>query len=126
MLRLRPGDAENHYNFSLLLRAQGRDSAADEHLNTARELAPADWVSAQQLANGGDGEASARNVDGLTPREIEVLTLVARGRSNQEVADELFISLRTVAHHVTSILTKTKSANRTEAAGYANRHGLVS
>ena len=126
VLRLRPGDAENHYNFSLLLRAQGRDSAADEHLNTAHELAPVDWVSAQQMATGGDEEASARNVDGLTPREIEVLTLVARGRSNQEVADELFISLRTVAHHVTSILTKTKSANRTEAAGYANRHGLVS
>ncbi len=126
LLRLRPGDSENHYNFSLLLRAQGRDSAADEHLNTAHELAPTEWVSAQQLGSGGAEAASSREMDGLTPREIEVLTLVAQGRSNQEVADELFISLRTVAHHVTSILTKTKSANRTEAAGYANRHGLVS
>ena len=50
---------------------------------------------------------------------------MAQGRSNQEVADELVISLRTVAHHVTSILTKTESGNRTEAAAYANRHGLV-
>jgi NarL family two-component system response regulator LiaR len=57
---------------------------------------------------------------------MEVLALVAQGRSNQEVAGELSISLRTVAHHVTSILTKTGSGNRTEAAAYANRHGLVS
>ncbi|PKB71215.1 MAG: hypothetical protein BZY87_06675 [SAR202 cluster bacterium Io17-Chloro-G6] len=124
LLRLRPGDAGNHYNFSLLLRAQGRDSAADEHLNTAQELAPADWGSAPQQGSDVE-EAPYQELDGLTPREIEVLTLVAQGRSNQEVADELFISLRTVAHHVTSILTKTKSSNRTEAAGYANRHGLV-
>ena len=125
VLRLRPGDPETHYNFSLLLRAQGRESAADEHLNTAHELAPPDWVSAQQQAGGSGEDAPPRQMDGLTPREIEVLTLVAQGRSNQEVADELVISLRTVAHHVTSILTKTKSGNRTEAAAYANRHGLV-
>ncbi len=126
LLRMRPGDAETHYNFSLLLRAQGRDSAADEHLGTAHELAPADWGAGLQPGGGGAEETASRELDGLTPREIEVLTLVAQGRSNQEVADELFISLRTVAHHVTSILTKTKSGNRTEAAGYANRHGLVS
>ena len=126
LLRLRPGDAENHYNFSLLLRAQGRDPEADEHLNTAHELAPTEWISAQQPGGEGVEETLSREMDGLTPREIEVLTLVAQGRSNQEVADELFISLRTVAHHMTSILTKTKSGNRTEAAGYANRHGLVS
>ena len=124
VLRLRPGDPETHYNFSLLLRAQGRESEADEHLNTAHELAPAEWVSAQQGRVDAE-ETPPGQMDGLTPREIEVLKLVAQGRSNQEVADELFISLRTVAHHVTSILTKTKSGNRTEAAAYANRHGLV-
>jgi DNA-binding CsgD family transcriptional regulator len=64
--------------------------------------------------------------DGLTQREVEVLRLIALGKSNQDVADELVISLRTVAHHVTSILNKTSAANRTEAAAYATRHGLVS
>ena len=121
VLRLRPGDPETHYNLGLLLRAQGRESEADEHLKTAHELAPAERFGAPQ--NGA--EVSSLQIDGLTPREIEVLTLVAQGRSNQEVVDELFISLRTVAHHVTSILTKTESGNRTEAAAYANRHGLV-
>jgi DNA-binding CsgD family transcriptional regulator len=64
--------------------------------------------------------------DGLSQREVEVLRLIALGKSNQDVADELVISLRTVAHHVTSILNKTSAANRTEAAAYATRHGLVS
>ena len=70
--------------------------------------------------------APATYPDGLTQREVEVLRLLALGRNNREVAEELVISLRTVAHHVTSILTKTGAANRTEAAAYAARQGLVS
>jgi len=62
---------------------------------------------------------------GLSLREVEVLRLVAAGRSNQQIADELVISPRTVHHHVTNILTKTGTANRTEAAAYAHRSGLV-
>jgi DNA-binding CsgD family transcriptional regulator len=64
--------------------------------------------------------------DGLTQREVEVLRLIALGRSNRAIAAELVLSLRTVAHHVTSILNKTNASNRTEAAAYASRHGLVS
>ena len=70
--------------------------------------------------------APATYPDGLTQREVEVLRLLALGRNNREIAEELVISLRTVAHHVTSILTKTGAANRTEAAAYAARQGLVS
>ena len=70
--------------------------------------------------------APATYPDGLTQREVEVLGLIALGRNNREIAEELVISLRTVAHHVTSILTKTGAANRTEAAAYAARQGLVS
>lgn len=64
--------------------------------------------------------------DGLTQREVEVLRLLALGKNNREIAGDLVISLRTVAHHVTSILTKIGAANRTEAAAYAARQGLVS
>jgi DNA-binding CsgD family transcriptional regulator len=62
---------------------------------------------------------------GLTQREVEVLRLLAAGRSNHDIAQALFISANTVANHVRSILTKTTTANRTEAAAYALRHGLL-
>jgi DNA-binding CsgD family transcriptional regulator/tetratricopeptide (TPR) repeat protein len=63
--------------------------------------------------------------DGLTGREVEVLHLIALGRSNPEIGQGLFISPNTVAHHVTNILNKTNTANRTEAAAYAGQHGLI-
>jgi DNA-binding CsgD family transcriptional regulator len=62
--------------------------------------------------------------DSLSQREVEVLRLVAAGKSNREIADALCISLNTVATHVRNILTKTGTANRTEAAAYALRQGL--
>jgi class 3 adenylate cyclase/pimeloyl-ACP methyl ester carboxylesterase len=62
---------------------------------------------------------------GLTRREVEVLRLIAGGRSNQEIADELVISRNTVIRHVSNIFAKTGVANRAEAAAYASRHGLV-
>ncbi|MBI5946983.1 MAG: AAA family ATPase [Chloroflexi bacterium] len=61
---------------------------------------------------------------GLSTREVEVLRLVARGRTNQQIADELVIALNTVARHVSNIFDKTGAANRAEAATYAARHGL--
>ena len=64
-------------------------------------------------------------IDDLTSREIEVLRLIAIGRSNADIAMVLAISLNTVATHVRNILAKTGCANRTEAAAYAMRHGLA-
>ena len=61
---------------------------------------------------------------GLSPREREVLQLIAQGRSNREIADVLFISTPTVKVHVRSILTKLALDSRTAAAAFAIHHGL--
>ena len=63
--------------------------------------------------------------DGLTQREMEVLLLIAAGKTDREIAEELFIGVRTVQTHVGNILNKTNAANRAEAASYANQQGLV-
>ena len=62
---------------------------------------------------------------GLTEREVEVLRLVARGLTNAEIADELGLSKKTIAHHLTHIFNKTTSENRTAAVTFAFRHGLA-
>ena len=62
----------------------------------------------------------------LTPRELEVLGLLAQGLQNKEIALELVISERTVKFHVSSILQKLDAGNRTEAVTIAIQHGLVS
>ena len=64
--------------------------------------------------------------DGLSHREVEVLRLVAAGKSNPEIGRELFISSNTVANHVRNILNKTNTPNRIAAAGYAMQRGLTS
>ncbi|MCO6452525.1 MAG: response regulator transcription factor [Caldilineales bacterium] len=64
--------------------------------------------------------------DPLTEREIEVLRLVARGYSNQEIADTLIIGVATVYTHVSNILAKLHLASRTQAALYALREGYAS
>ncbi|HEX3211588.1 MAG TPA: LuxR C-terminal-related transcriptional regulator, partial [Actinomycetota bacterium] len=62
---------------------------------------------------------------GLTGREVEVLRLIAAGRSNRAIAQALLISPNTVLHHVSNIFAKTGVANRAEAAAYATRRGLA-
>ncbi len=76
---------------------------------------------AQQLA------ASTRPAfpDRLTGREVEVLRLVAAGRTNREISEDLVLSLRTVARHITNIYAKIGVANKAEATAYAIRHGLT-
>ncbi|HYK72803.1 MAG TPA: response regulator transcription factor [Pseudoneobacillus sp.] len=61
----------------------------------------------------------------LTSREMEILLLMAEGKTNQEIADELFIALKTVKTHVSNILSKLQVQDRTQAVIYAFKHSLV-
>jgi DNA-binding CsgD family transcriptional regulator len=74
---------------------------------------------------GDVADAPAGNGHGLTRRELDVLRVLARGRSNPQIAAELFISTNTVATHVARILTKLGVATRTEAAARAREYGLL-
>ena len=62
---------------------------------------------------------------GLSAREVQVLQMIAEGKTNQEIASALFRSVNTVAAHVRNILAKIGATNRTEAAAFATRHGLL-
>ena len=84
-------------------------------------------------AAAADGQAPDRPADatapaaalGLTARELEVLALVAEGRSNRQVGEALFISAKTASVHVSNILAKLGVASRVEAAAVAHRLGLL-
>jgi DNA-binding NarL/FixJ family response regulator len=120
--------------------AEGRSSAAAE-LNLALEIALelearplVDEIRAlasrARLALGvaaheEKASVSADRALGLTRREVEVLRLVALGRTNRQIAEELFITEKTAEHHVSKILEKLDVKGRVEAAGVAYRHGLV-
>ena len=73
----------------------------------------------------GASAPAAALPDGLSAREVQILGLVARGLSNREIGGTLCISEHTAANHIRSILRKTGCANRTQAASYAHRQGLV-
>ena len=92
-----------------------------EHL--ARRIGMTRLIDDIDAVLHGSGDR-VRYPDDLTAREVEVLQLLAIGRTNKDVSLVLSISLNTVATHVRNILNKTQCANRTEAAAYAIRHGL--
>jgi NarL family two-component system response regulator LiaR len=77
----------------------------------------------QELRQGS--RASGQFDTDLSEREIEVLRLIAEGRTNTEIAEQLVISEHTVKRHVSNILSKLHLADRTQAAVYAWREGVV-
>ncbi|MDC7113331.1 response regulator transcription factor [Corynebacterium pseudodiphtheriticum] len=82
-------------------------------------------VGVDKQHRSSDNSASDNTAtEPLTPRETEILQLMARGLSNQEISQELFVSMPTVKTHVTHILRKTNSRDRVHAVLYAVHHGL--
>lgn len=124
-----PEVAQIRARLSGVLRAAGDAAGARVAADLAREAAHA--MGAQpllaELTALGSAPAPATGVDAaaLTPREAEILPLVAEGRSNGEIGKQLFISTKTVSVHVSHILAKLDAASRTEAVAVARRRGLL-
>jgi DNA-binding CsgD family transcriptional regulator len=118
----------NEYARLLLRRPGGDRTRAEALLGEAAGLAERIGMAAllgRIRALGSPAPAPTVLPDGLSPREVQILELVAQGLSNRQVGTTLSISEHTAANHVRSILRKTGCTNRTEAASYAHRHGLV-
>jgi DNA-binding CsgD family transcriptional regulator len=116
-----------HYQRARALLARGDGAAAAPLLSTAGALAERSHLTALlgRIRAIGSPAPPAALPDGLSSREVQILGLVARGLSNREIGGSLSISEHTAANHIRSILRKTGCANRTQAASYAHRHGLV-
>ncbi len=110
----------------LVCRGLGDDGTAEMELDAARSVF-------EELGAVPDLERVSALVptlgrgthDGLTAREVEVLALVATGKTNRAIATELFLSEKTVARHVSNIFTKLGLSSRSAATAYAYEHGLV-
>jgi DNA-binding NarL/FixJ family response regulator len=116
---------------SLRDRAKLRSQLADLSIEIVGEFASlrdahrGDLSADAIVMAGADVGESEPTVESLTPREIEVLALVAEGRSNKAIADALGISDQTVKFHVASLLGKLGATNRTDAVRRAVRRGLI-
>jgi DNA-binding NarL/FixJ family response regulator len=109
----------------LACRAMHDEDSAAMELEAARQVfdrlgAAPDLARVAALAR----ERGSTVPCGLSPRETEVLRLVATGRTNQAIAADLFLSHRTVARHLSNIFAKLGVGSRTAAAAYAFEHGI--
>ncbi|GAB6900060.1 response regulator [Kineosporia succinea] len=112
-----------------------KDSPPSELLNGIRVIASGEALLAPAITRklvGRFGErvrpttSAGSAVDALTPREVEVLKLIAEGMSNVEIAEAMVVSRETVKTHVSRILTKLDLRDRVQAVVFAHRNGLVS
>jgi DNA-binding CsgD family transcriptional regulator len=111
---------------AMACRALGDEDAARMELDAARQVferlsAGPDLARVEALT----GPARAKAGGGLTAREVEVLRLVATGKTNRAIAAELFLSEKTVARHISNIFTKLGVSSRAAATAHAYQHGLV-
>jgi DNA-binding CsgD family transcriptional regulator/tetratricopeptide (TPR) repeat protein len=121
--------AHSAYELARVLLARGAGERARAGALLGEAAALAEQIGMPVLLGRiralGSSLPAAAPPAGLSHREVQILGLVAGGLSNREIGRALFISEHTAANHVRSILRKTGCANRTEAASYAHRHGLV-
>lgn len=106
-----------------------KTSSADELLHAVSKVAAGELAIEQEVSKKVEYHRNHRNHmelhEELTARERDVLQLIAKGYENQRIADDLFISLKTVKTHVSNILAKLEVSDRTQAAVYAFQHHLV-
>lgn len=137
VLMLTTFDVDDYVYDALRLGASGfllKDALADELLAAVRVVASGDALLApsvtkrlieQFAATEARPAPSRERLEGLTERELEVMTLIGRGFSNQEIAAELFIAQQTVKTHVSKILAKLDLRDRVQAVVLAYDTGLV-
>jgi DNA-binding CsgD family transcriptional regulator len=118
--------ARSRWLVGLACRALGDDDAASLEVDAARVAftglgAAPDLARIDSLAQ----HAASGDAHGLTPRELEVLRLVAAGETNKAIAAELVLSERTVDRHVSNIFTKLRVSSRAAATAFAYEHELV-
>lgn len=109
---------------ALACRALGDEDSADMELDAARAVFGRLGAAPDVTAVDALGRDQTSDAAGLSRREIEVIRLVAAGKTNQAIAAELFLSEKTVARHLSNIFTKLGVGSRTAAAAYAFEHGM--
>jgi DNA-binding NarL/FixJ family response regulator len=108
-----------------VLKTASRQAIVEAVTNAARNTPPARSGEFRRIASSMANKTVPDDIDvPLTPRETQVLRLVAMGLSNQEIADSLEISIETVKEHVQNLLRKLSLGDRTQAAVWAIRHGI--
>jgi NarL family two-component system response regulator LiaR len=126
--------AENHQVFSAIKSgAMGyimKDTSADELIHAIRDTHHNKPVLQPEIARRlmrdiQNPEPQTNTENALTDREMEIIRQVALGKTNQEIADELVVSERTVRTHITNILAKLRLSNRTQLALYALKEGIA-
>jgi DNA-binding NarL/FixJ family response regulator len=106
----------------------GKTSLGERFAETQKEarlLTPSIFVIEDIHIRRGPRPSTTENPYGLTKRELEILTLMAQGLGNAQISQRLFISSRTVDHHVSAIFAKLEVHSRSEASAIAFQSGLV-
>lgn len=125
-IALVPGLAHQAERTAEAMRAALGESAFAAAWEEGRRMSPEEArVEASRVGHEASIPEAPAATHGLTPRELEVLRLVAQGRSNREIATALYISVPTVKRHTSNILGKLELSSRAAVAAYAHAHGLL-